>query len=147
MSANRTIMNLSLTNNTNLSNNLCIRDLFSLEKAKPLPSKKFRVQKIIGSLNDHFVQCWEYEKSKSSKLSFYHSLKNKFAREMYIDCVKGFSRRYNTTKLRISSHDLEIERGRYDDTPKELRVCNWCNTSMGQKIIENENQRRQRLKN
>ena len=116
----------------------CINDLSKLTKAKPLPSEKFRVQSIIRSLTDHFVQCWEYEKGKSSKLSFYHLHKTKFAREAYIDAIKGFSRRYNTTKLRISSHDLEIERGRYTNTPRELRICNWCNISMGKKTIENE---------
>ena len=113
--------------------------LSNLEKAKPLPSKKFRVQNIINNLNNHFMQCWEYEKSISTKLTFYHLHKLKFARETYIDNIKGFSRRYSTTKLRISSHDLEIERGRYTNTPKESRICNWCHTSMGESIIENEN--------
>ena len=53
--------------------------------------------------------------------------------------MKGFSRRYSTTKLRISAHELEIERGRYSDTLRENRICNWCKISMGAKIIECEN--------
>ena len=113
--------------------------LASLTKSQPLPCKKFRVQTIIKLLKDHFVQCWEHEKSSSPKLIFYHQNKTKFAREVYLDVTKGFSRRYSTTKLRISSHDLEIESGRYYNMPRESRVCHWCSTSMGVKKLEDEN--------
>ena len=111
------------------------RDLI---KSKPMPSKKFRVQTILDQVKKHFVECWEYEKSNSSKLSFYNAAKNKFAREAYLDVIKGFSRRYSTTKMRISSHDLEIERGRYSKTPRENRTCHWCKVSMGSETIEDE---------
>ena len=114
-------------------------NLSSLVKAKPLPSKKFRVEYITNTLRNHFIQSWEHEKCNSSKLSFYNIHKIRFEREIYIDEVKGFSRRYNTTQLRISAHELEIERGRYTKTPKESRICHWCNTSMGVKTVENEN--------
>ena len=52
----------------------------------------------------------------------------------------GFSRHYNTThELRISAHDLEIEcRERYANTPRDERICTWCNTSMGAKVVVNE---------
>lgn len=63
----------------------------------------------------------------------------KFARESYLDTVKCFARRYSTTKFRISAHDLEIEKGRYKNIPREQRVCQWCNTNMGEQIVEDEN--------
>ena len=107
-------------------------------KSLPTASKKFRVQKVIEKLQKHFTDCWHYEKSNSSKLSFYNKIKNKFARESYIDAVKGFSRRYSTTQLRISAHDLEIERGRYTNSPREERLCQWCKISMGSCITEDE---------
>ena len=107
-------------------------------KSKPIPSKKFRVQTILEGIKKHFVDCWEYEKSNSSKLSFYNTVKSKFARETYLDVIKGFSRRYSTTKMRISSHDLEIERGRYNNTPRDKRTCHWCKVSLGSEIIEDE---------
>ena len=110
----------------------------SASKSKPLSSKKFRVHKILDNLKKHFVDCWNLEKSNSSKLSFYNKVKCKFAREVYLDVIKGFSRRYSTTKTRISSHNLEIERGRYNNTPRENRICNWCNVSMGTEIVEDE---------
>ena len=109
-----------------------------LQKSQPMSSNFFRTRTIEKILNNHFVECWEYEKSQSPKLSFYHLHKQKFAREAYLNDTKGFSRRYNTTQLRISAHDLEIERGRYANVPRDERICTWCNTSMGAKIVEDE---------
>ncbi len=105
---------------------------------KPLKSRKFRPGRITTILTEHFKKCWENCKSASPKLSFYHSCKTQFVREPYLDLCKGFSRRYSTTKLRISSHDLQIERGRYHNVPREQRNCEWCKTSMGLDTIENE---------
>ena len=110
-----------------------------LNSVKPLPSRKFRVKNIMNSLTDHFVECWKHEKAISNKLSFYDTCKSTFAREPYLDVTKGFSRRYSTTKFRISSHDLEIECGRYNNIPRESRVCTWCQISMGAQIVEDEN--------
>ena len=127
------------TNQENHTNDITkkpLSNILSLVAAKPLPSKKFRIQKIVDTLRNHFKRCWEHEKSNSSKLSFYHQHKSKFAREVYLDETKGFSRRYNTTKLRISAHELKIERGRYSDIPREDRICNWCNISMGVKKLK-----------
>ena len=70
----------------------------SFKKSQPMSSKFFRTRTIEKILNNHFVECWEYEKSQSPKISFYHLHKHKFAREAYLNDTKGFSRRYNTTK-------------------------------------------------
>ena len=87
-----------ILNSKNLSNKpLCnknINSLSGLRSANPLPSKKFRVEEVIKILTKKFVQSWEDGKSSSSKLSFYNIIKQKFAREPYLDCSKGFSRRY-----------------------------------------------------
>ena len=42
------------------------------------------------------------------------------------------------TKLRISAHRLEIERGRYNQTPVERRICPWCKLVLNNEIIEDE---------
>ena len=107
-------------------------------EAKPIKSKKFRVGKIVEKLHNHFKTNWEHQKSTSSKLSFYHSFKDKFERESYLDLVKGTSRRHSTTQLRISAHDYEIERGRYKNIPRDKRICSWCKTSMGIEAVEDE---------
>ena len=107
--------------------------------AYPLKSKKFRVAKIIEALQNNFVKNWEHQKSTSSKLSYYHSVKSNFCRENYLDIVKGYSRRQSTTQLRISAHDYEIERGRYKNIARESRYCLWCKASMNLDIVEDEN--------
>ena len=110
---------------------------------RPLLSEKFRVKNVIDELSNKikFTQCWQFEKSVSSKLSFYDSVKQKLARETYLDSSKGFPHRYSTTKLRISAHDLEIEIGRYSNTSREDRKCHWCHTSMGINVIVIEDER------
>ena len=115
-----------------------LESMSMLQTAKPLPSKQFRVYRIIEILEHHFVKAWEYEKSNSSKLSFYHSCKSSFGREPYLDISKGFNRRYSTTKLRISAHDLQIETGRYKNIPRASRFCEWCKINLGQDLVEDE---------
>ena len=111
----------------------------NVNKSYSLPSKKFRVKNVTENLKGHFAKCWKLETSKSSKLSFYNTVKNKFARESYLDTVKSFSRRYSTSKLRISAHNLKIEQGRYTNTPRHERLRKWCKLSIGSKMVEDEN--------
>ena len=96
----------------------CLSTYFThAPKLKPVESKKFRVGKVMETLKKHFTQCWELSKSSSPKLEFYHSIKGNFNKEPYLDFCKGFSRRYSTTKLRISAHQLQIEQGRVSNVP------------------------------
>ena len=115
-----------------------LRGLCNLREDKPLPSRKFRVEEVMKNLTNKFIQSWEDGKSSSNKLSYYNSIKQKFAREPYLDCSKGFAHRYYTTQLRISAHELHIESGRYSNTARDHRSCHWCNTSMGVGIVECE---------
>ena len=61
-----------------------------------------------------------------------------FAKETYLDIVKNAGHRYRSTRLRISAHDLEIERGRYSNIAREDRICQWCSLTMDNKYIEDE---------
>ena len=114
--------------------------LANTQETIPENSKQFRVNRVMEILTNHFKICWEQQKSTSSKLSFYHSIKKDFTctPEPYLNLCKGFSRRYSTTQLRISAHDLEIERGRYKNTKRADRTCAWCQTCMGINIVEDE---------
>ena len=93
---------------------------------------------VYKILTNHFKSCWDYTKSTSPKLEFYHSIKSEFGKESYLDLVRNSIHRHHTTKLRISAHDLEIESGRYSNIPREERICKWCARSRGDKIIEDE---------
>ena len=67
-------------------------------------------------------------------MKFYSSIKNDFHLETYLDIVKEPHFRNAITKLRTSSHALEVERGRYTKpkTPLDMRLCENCN------IVEDE---------
>ena len=51
-----------------------------------------------------------------------------------MDFISNKNIRTALTRSRLSSHDLEIESGRYDDTPRSDRLCKFCNLN----VVENE---------
>ena len=63
-----------------------------------------------------------YNPNKPNKLKVYASIKKSFSLENYVSCY-NIAKRRNFTKLRISSHHLAIEKGRYTRpiTPREQR--------------------------
>jgi hypothetical protein len=70
-----------------------------------------------------------------NKLLNYSTFKENFKLENYILTVP-LEKRKNFTKLRISAHDLEIEKGRHNrpKVPSHQRICKYCETNS----IENE---------
>ena len=66
-------------------------------------------------LNDNFVQKWNSRISESSRATFY-SLSSNFNFQLYLETVKVKKFRIALGKLRLSSHLLEIEVGRCDQT-------------------------------
>ena len=70
--------------------------------------------------------------SYGNKLRTYRLFKNTFNQENYLKWG-SYDQRKAITKFRISSHCLEIERGRYQNIPVDNRICKLCSTN-----IENE---------
>ena len=58
-----------------------------------------------------------------NKLRTYRTFKNVFSSESYLSNITNRSHRTALCKLRISSHDLAIERGRYKNLNVDERVC------------------------
>ena len=67
----------------------------------------------------------------NSKLFLYKSLKLTLDQELYLD-HPNFNFRKNITKMRISDHNLFIEKGRYSNIPRDERTCSSC------KVVEDE---------
>ena len=63
-----------------------------------------------------------------NKLRTYSNLKNSFNLEPYLNLVRNRSQRMHLTRLRISAHNLNIERGRYKGLTVPQRVCKYCPT-------------------
>ena len=66
---------------------------------------------------------------QSTRMMTYASYKTNFVTEKYLDLIPVVKHRVALTKLRTSSHSLEIERGRYvrPRVKPEQRRCVVCN--------------------
>ena len=88
----------------------------------------------LGFHSDLFIRQWTDSLKRQNKMSFYLQVKQEcFGEEPYLQ-IKNRNYRTQIAKIRSSSHDLMIERGRYGksqfvDAPKACRLC--CNTSDG----------------
>jgi len=76
------------------------------------------------------TKLWDDSKNqeRGNKLRTYRLFKETFCFEEYLDNIKCKSHRHSLTKVRISAHKLEIERGRYKRPPVPLddRLCKKC---------------------
>ena len=70
----------------------------------------------------------------SQKLEFYRSFKTDHTYSSYLDLTRGTAGRRALVKLRISSHKLMIEIGRYNQTTNDNRHCPFC----GCNVMEDE---------
>ena len=85
-------------------------------------------------LNDIYIQTFFYKLSvDEGKLRFYKNVKTVYDMEKYL-YHNNFEYRSAICKLRISSHLLEIEKGRYKNLPVHERICKQC----AMNAVENE---------
>ena len=92
---------------------------------------------VARIVQDHYMsryqQAWiscinkEFNPNLPNKLKSYASYKTTFSMENYVSYLP-LSKRRSFTKLRVSSHRLAIETGRYTRpiTPRSQRFCNHC---------------------
>ena len=95
---------------------------------------------LFKRLADQFNQTAMENIKESSKLKTLSLLKHEVGREPYLTEITNPRHRQDMTKLRLSSHRLEIERGRYTKptkTPPEERICTYCK-SKGINVVEDE---------
>lgn len=74
-----------------------------------------------------FKRKWCTELKDQTKLKFYRSIKSEFHREEYLKLA--WNHRAPLSKIRMSAHNLNCERGRYSRNPDTLayrRLCPHC---------------------
>ena len=91
---------------------------------------------VLKQLKQNFKTSWHACLSSSSKLDIYCLIKDKFAKEAYLDIFKAYKDPVFLTRLRISAHTLEIEIGRRKSIPRNGRICKWCNISLAADIMK-----------
>ena len=124
---------------TNLSK--LISKYSGIPGTRPNSSAKLSTQ-ITHLMREEFVEIWKQAKSDSPKLDFYNKIKTEFGPgpEQYLTFVRDPEARKSLTRLRISAHNLFVERGRYETPliPRDERNCVYCSVNFGSKEIEDE---------
>ena len=85
----------------------------------------FIYKKILTKMLDHFHEEVLHT-IKSNKLRTYALFKKEPGREHYLREIKNVKIRTQLTKLRISDHNLMIEKGRHKGLDKTKRFCPFC---------------------
>ena len=78
-------------------------------------------------LIDNFTQSWRADVKNNEKLTLYNHFKLNFDYERYMDTSQR-KHRNALAQLRLSSHSLHIETGRYSRTrlDRNQRLCHLC---------------------
>ena len=100
----------------------------------PFLSIKPFIKSIIQKTSDQCIQDHLSKAIELEKLLWYRKL-YKLQRAPYVDLITSKLDRSMLAKMRLSAHNLEIERGRYLNIERERRLCQVCNAN----VIENEN--------
>ena len=86
-----------------------------------------KIKQYITIMKQKYISHWNQTLQNSQKLSFYNTIKNNYSPSTYLDLTRKNPLRKTLVKLRISCHKLRIETGRYDNIPRNERICNFCN--------------------
>ena len=88
---------------------------------------KCKIKQYVDLTQKKYISYWNHTLQHSQKLNFYYKIKTNSSPSAYLDLTRKNPSRKTLVKLRISSHKLRIETGRYDNIPREERLCNLCN--------------------
>ena len=84
------------------------------------------INRFKENITNTLIKCTE---NKEGKLRTYAIFKTIFQKEKYLSVIQDVSIRKCFLSFRISSHKLEIERGRHKRLSVEKRVCIYCNST------------------
>ena len=93
-------------------------------------SNDFIKLKIKKTLQDQFIQTWYADIEKSSRGEFYGIFKTEFYLEPYLIRLSDFHS-YWFCKFRTNNIKIPIETGRWENIPKENRICKLCYDGIG----------------
>jgi len=104
----------------NSINNICSKFGINFQRNIPL----ITIKKIM---KQKYMQEWKKQLYLDKRLRTYRIFKNHFTYEKYLDSISKVEERKILTRLRISTHNLMIEKGRHFNIPLEERICKKCN--------------------
>ena len=81
---------------------------------------------VVSKLKEQYINFWNKTKNGHSRLSFYNIVTDNYCLQTYLNECKVPKHRVALSRLRLSAHDLEIERGRYSNLAPNDRKCRLC---------------------
>ena len=90
-------------------------------------------------MSKKYTEIWRNNLKNSQKLQLYSKIKTSYEPERYLNVIKNAKLKQALCKLRVSNHNLMIERGRYHKSklPREQHLCPFCR-DIGNKQVEEE---------
>ena len=82
---------------------------------------------LRSRLIDMYINEWHRDTANRSSLVLYRNIKSSFTRSDYLDIMKIPKFRNVLAKFRLSSHELNVEQGRYRNIQRNERKCSFCN--------------------
>ena len=83
-----------------------------------------KIKQYEDLMKKKYISYWNQILQHSPKLSFYYTFKKNYSLSAYLDLTRKNPSRNSLVKLRISSHKLRIETGRYCNSLRSLCNCN-----------------------
>jgi len=82
---------------------------------------------VFQRMKDIFHQeSFSEIKTDNSKLRTYSKFKDTTGYENYLNEIKNLQERTSFTRLRLSNHELMIEKGRHQRLERQQRICPFC---------------------
>ena len=104
--------------------------LFNIWSTNDFPNSKWLQLTVKQKLKDLFINDWYSKIESSTNSAFYKVFKKSFGIESYLLNTKT-SFLYYFIKFRTRNHRLPIKTGNWSRTPVNLRVCNFCQNTIG----------------
>ena len=95
-------------------------------EAQGVPDTSIFLHDFKARLQDCERQEWRASLMSMSKMNLYCMVKSELVVEQYLllDIPRHYKRAL--AKLRVGNNDLEVEKGRYENTRREERLCKFC---------------------
>ena len=84
-----------------------------------------KIKQYVDLRQKKHISYYSHTLQHSRKRDFYYKIKTNYSLHAYlvVDLTRKNPSKKTLVKLRRSSHKLRIETGRYDNIPREKRLC------------------------
>ena len=115
--------------NSFYSNLMRMSEYYNLPDFDPTFLTDAKIKHYVSLMQQKYISHWQHTIRNSQKLEFYNTFKDEYTPSCYLDLTRKLNNRKELVKLRIGNHKLLIETGRYDQIPRDNRLCPTCKSN------------------